>query len=237
MNTGELMVRFVVVILQFLFFTRACAIVRFGVTSSPSSVLFRSYHETAERALHSLTKDILRTKLIELPHDRPAFKVGELIEFDLFDGLIYYGDVTSFVMRNPTSACWFGNLHSSASLLHEIEGEFELSCDQKACVANLNVYSTGDEYIISPANNLPLTEEGAGIYQLSQYSREKKRSGLASQSAESFIIDHTSHLHEKASSLKKIQSSQVGTMAVDTDLILDCFVMYTPEALAKIGGR
>jgi hypothetical protein len=224
--------------------------VRFGTPSAQQLT-------QTERSLHSQTRDIMRTKLISLPDGRPAFVVGELIEFELFDGVLYFGDVTSFVMRSPTSASWFGDLRSSSSsssssstsnsvdgdsataVPSAAEGEFELSCDQKACVANLNVYSTGDEYIISPADNSPLSEDGAGTYKLSQYSKEKKRSGIAT-SSEGFVIDHN-HLHNKVSELKqersKVTTAGIETTAVDTDLILDCFVMYTPEALAKIGGR
>lgn len=232
----------------------SCHAVRFGTSLLQNAM----NKEQMDRSLHSQTRDILRTKLISLPDSRPAFLVGEVIEFELFDGVLYFGDVTSFVMRNPSSASWFGDLRSSSSPSSSsststsvdgvpvapvvAEGEFELSCDHKACVANLNVYSTGDEYIISPADNSPLSEDGAGTYQLSQYSQQKKRSGIAT-SSEGFVIDHN-HLRDKVSALKhatssstKISTSSIETTSVDTDLILDCFVMYTPEALAKIGGR
>jgi hypothetical protein len=208
------------------------AIIRFG-TPVPQHL---------DRVLHSLTRDILRTKLILLPDERPDFVIGEQIEFELFDDDIFIGDVTSFVMRSPTSASWFGNLRSSidssstspSDLSLLVEGEFELSCDEKACVANLNLFLTGDEYIIAPAEGSTLSSNGAGTYQISQYSSEKKKSGIAT-SAEGFVIDHS--LHEKAATLKKMTSSGgISTQAVDTDLILDCFVMYTPEALTKIGG-
>lgn len=224
----------------FLLFNYVYSIVRFGLNPPNNILSLNNNNKQEERHLHSIKKDIIRTRLIILPEIKPKHEINELIEFELFDNKLYIGKVENYVLNSIESISWFGSLKLSNEEdpnnenveSNFNEGSFELSCYINACVANIKLSLLNEEYIISPSSNHKIEADGTGIYELSQFSNEKKKSGLAT-STENYVIHD---LHNKVSKLKR-EKSNIETQAVDTDLILDCFVMYTPEALAKIGGR
>eukprot|EP01038_Epipyxis_sp_PR26KG_P015292 gene15292-20599_t len=136
--------------------------VRFGSSATIDDAEFRIKH----RILHSFAHDEIQSRLITLPVDRPAFSIGEIIEFELFDGEIVYGKVTQLFHRSEVNRGWHGVISTDLGGEDE-EGDFGLSCVEDSCVSNINLYSPSRTYSISAAGS-PLSKTGHGIYKLSQ---------------------------------------------------------------------
>jgi hypothetical protein len=215
--------------------------VRFGVSNS----LFK---ETVNhRELRSLVHDVSRTRTINLPSDRPVAAVGELIEFELFDDQIALGQTTDVNIRSEDDMTWIGSLRIStgnaAKDLLRDDGLFALTCVQKACSANLQIFSTKKKYRIAPANTV-LTPDGHGLYVLSEvYLPPEKRTGV---NMTAVMMAETKKQNEMLAMKKEInldagvptaRPTAAPTTKPDTDQILDLLVFYTPEARDKIYGR
>jgi len=190
-------------------------------------------------------------RFFNLPSIRPILKKGEVIEFELFDGMIALGDVKEVMMRDAESSSWTGSLRKSnggngyenvtEEALHEEDGYFGVSCVKKACVANLYIASTHTEYKISPAGS-PLSKAGEGIYALRKKSLRAKQANAgagaeAGDGLEALTVKSALSAGISSSSADLRSESMSISTVVDTDLILDIVVLYTPEALAASGGR
>lgn len=215
--------------------------VRFGVSNS-------LFEETANhRELRSLVHDVTRTRTINLPTDRPAASVGELIEFELFDNQIALGQTTDVNIRSEEDVTWIGNLRLSTGntpkdLLRD-DGLFALTCVQKACSANLQIFSSKKKYRIAPANTV-LTPDGHGLYVISEvYLPPEKKTGV---NMTAIMMAETKKQNEMLA-MKNVISVDAGvpsrkptaapTTKPDTDQILDLLVFYTPEARNNVYGR
>jgi len=222
-------------------FSLTAGIVRFG----HQSATLAAYHH---RELHSLAHEVVRERFITLPSRRPLKSVGELIEFELFDEMVLLGDVKEVMLRNDQSSSWTGQLRLStgndAEDLLRDEGYFGVSCSKQACAAHLYLYSPQAEYKISPAGT-PLSESGEGLYTISEVTLSKEKRTATNLSLHHVSERRNAQEFEKAvknnlSDKSRIEAQDIETNAattVDTDLILDIVVLYTREALAKVGGR
>ena len=207
------------------------------ISGSKSIVRFGSEglrDEFVERRLHSVARNVVRSKVILLPKVRPSLLIGELIEFELFDGEIAIGDVTQSNHHSSESTTWIGNLRLSSSAQElkflDEDGYFSLSCVKMSCSAHLYISSSKSEYKIEPSGST-LAADGSGTYSLSEIKIPKQKKSGARENPEFHILPKS-----KQSSLHI--SPDVGISAtVDTDLILDIFVMYTPQAMFTAAGR
>eukprot|EP01041_Mallomonas_annulata_P013641 gene13641-28969_t len=69
--------------------------------------------DDVKRGLQSTSEDggiLPRSRDFILPRDRPDKSVGELIEFELFDGIVMTGVVNNVIDRGDRSATWSGSL-------------------------------------------------------------------------------------------------------------------------------
>jgi hypothetical protein len=212
---------FLILAVSLLFSISEC-VVRFGNIPPPLE----------HRLLNSLTEDVIRYKTFLLPTLRPKSSVGELIEFALFDDEIYVGQVRNIYDRGSDGVTWTGELLNPEG---ELDGTFGLNCILMSCSAELNVDSSGDNYRLCPFGSA-LTADGIGTYMLKQmHPIDRKKSGLMMMKPTEkakYVINE--RVENKGNSLR---GNGISLAAVDTDLILDLLVMYSPEALAKIGGR
>eukprot|EP01038_Epipyxis_sp_PR26KG_P018210 gene18210-25617_t len=194
------------------------------------------------RSLRSAVHEEIRHKFIILPINRPQSIVGEIIEFDLFDEDIVFGVVSHVFRRSDYSFGWYGMVssvdHGTAAKSYNDDGYFELSCEHEACTASLSIYSTSKTYRIDSAG-YSLNDKGGGIYKLSEtYLAPERRTGIYSNTtldvfqADIFRQSNLNH-NLRTSFLNKDVAAVVG---VDTDLILDILVIYTPQALAGVGS-
>jgi hypothetical protein len=142
----------------------------------------RMHHH--KRQLGSLVHETLQVRLIYLPEQWPRAEEGEIIEFELFDGMVVIGRTESLAYRSEDSVGWNGDIRISTGNLAEdlqiSDGYFGLSCFEKACAANIKLYSTDQEFNIAPAG-IPLGNRGEGIYAISEISLDdSKRTGVTS---------------------------------------------------------
>lgn len=227
-------------------FSSATAIVRFG-----------TYQSTVEenpqhRQLRSLVHDVKRARVITLPESRPAVAVGELIEFELFDGKVAVGDVTNLVTRSAGEVTWMGNIRLSTGNqeadVKVNEGDFALTCVEKSCIANLQFFAANAHFRITPANTV-LDKHGHGHYALSEiHLNDEKRTGV---NVTAIMMAEAEKKKKKELSLSSIQLDAVSPSAVptvkpsaaptvqpDSDLIMDILVLFTPDAVRNnFGGR
>lgn len=201
--------------------------------------------EPHHRQLHSIVHDVKRSRVMSLPEGRPEATVGELIEFELFDGHVALADVTSVVTRGEGETSWMGRARMSSGdveqdLLRD-EGHFALTCVEKSCIANIQMYKPNVHYRITPANTV-LTAEGEGVYALSEvHLSPERKSGVN-------VTAIAMEQHKKSIIMKNNAFNSISTEAVtpsasptskpDTDLIMDILVFYTPQSvLSNFGGR
>jgi hypothetical protein len=198
------------------------------------------------RQLGSLIHETLQIRLIYLPEQWPHAEEGEIIEFELFDGVIALGRTEALEYRSEDSVGWNGDIRISTGNIEEdlktSDGYFGLSCFEKACVANIKIYSTDQEFNIAPSG-IPLGDRGEGIYAISEiYLENSKRTGVTS--AHFIHSNHTSTsanpLHHSMNSMLRGnlrgRDSPVNVEAVDTDNIVDILVLYTPQAVSNYAG-
>ena len=220
--------------------------VRFGENVVPDLNL--------QRNLRQESHDAKRVKAILLPSERPELKVGEIIEFELFDDNIVKAKVTAYVYHGIDSSSWLGDIVNSVDETKP-EGSFSLSCEEKACVAGIVVYSPVAEYNIGPLFNSVVSNEGDGVYQLMELDLTKKKVSGSNINLMSYqnntpailnldeprpVFRSTSH-KRKLLDLNRVRGrSHIGTedLPLNVDiptLIVDCLFYYTPSALARVG--
>ena len=222
--------------------------------------------ETFGRDLKEPSYDAKRVKAIMLPSERPELKIGEIIEFELFEDNVVKTIVTAFVYHGMDSCTWTGEIVNDADEKIPL-GVFSLSCEQKACVAEILVYSPVAEYFIGPLLNSVVSSDGDGVYQLMELDLTKKKvsgtKGMSSQNdslpsvlnldkpQSTFWGHHSSDSSSVISEVNKRQlldqnllrhRSHIVTedlpLNVDIpDLIVDCLFYFTPAALTRVGGR
>lgn len=191
------------------------------------------------RSLGSMAHETLRTKLVYLPDDLPRIAFGEIIGFDLFDDVQVVGRVDHVMHRNEDSVSWTGDIKTVSSMEdaalpfpEEAEGHFGLTCHMEYCVANIVVYTTNQEFLLSPSA-IPPTG-GKLIFTVSEIKLSSQvRTGVTSE----HFRHSTTEDDLKPGNLRTASSmSQIKTAAVDTDLIMDVIVLYTPQAVTKYAG-
>jgi len=183
----------------------------------------------AERRLHSVGRDVVRSKVILLPSVRPSLDIGEFIEFELFDGKVIIGDVTQSNHHNLESLSWIGNLRHNR---YETEdGFFSLSCVKSSCSAHLYISSSKSEFKIEPSGEI-LSADGSGTYLMSEIAIPKQKKSGTLVNPQFHSIPNTFD----ESPLMEISPDIGITTTVDTDLIIDIFVMYTPQAMRTASG-
>jgi hypothetical protein len=198
-----------------------------------------------KRQLGSLIHETLQTRLIYLPEQWPPAEEEEIIEFELFDGMIAIGRTEALEYRSEDSVGWNGDIRISTGNLEEdlkiSDGYFGLSCFEKACVANIKIYSTDQEFNMAPSD-IPLDGHGEGVYAISEiYLEDSKRTGVTK--AHVIHANHTSssanpHHHSMNSVVKgnlRGEAPSITTQAV-VDNIVDILVMYTPQAVTTYAG-
>jgi hypothetical protein len=194
------------------------------------------------RRLGSLIHETIRTRLIYLPEVWPKAEEGELIEFELFDGMVVIGRAEIVMVRGDDSVGWNGDIRISTGNLEDdmkkSDGYFGLSCLGKSCVANIQIYSTDQEFHISPSG-IPLEDDGGGIYAISEVSLDPARkTGVTSNHViHSNTAEQPHHGNHVRGSINGMYAG-VSSQAVDSDHIVDILAIYTPEAVtAYAGGR
>jgi hypothetical protein len=201
-------------------------LVRYGDVISSAS-------NGTRKLLHKLDlKNYARSKNIYLSSNRPLTEFGEEIEFHLFDGHVVKGIVNHIVNRGGVTATWSGALESvnATKKMDSSHDWFTLSCHMDACVAHLVLESTSQNYIIHPTVGAELTPSGAGQYSLSEIGNPLPTGTFVEKSHLKNYIP--AHIHEQ----QNMMTDSVA-VAVDTDLIVDIGVIYTPQALASLGNR
>ena len=223
----------------------AVSAVRFGSISPP---------EPSSRVLHSRVHEKIRSRAILLPDERPKMQIGELIEFDLFEDVFVTGRVNDVVHRDTESATWVGDIVQSIPTEDVTgsqfipNGQFAISCVEKSCSAHISIDHPNSEFTISPKQGGELTPDGSGVYEVTELNPDEAKSSghkamMGSSTKNRYVIDADRIEEEAADAAKRNKASMgsstvnAGVVSVDTDLILDIFAMYTPEALAEIGGR
>jgi hypothetical protein len=207
---------------------------------------YRMHHQ--KRQLGSLVHETLQIRLIYLPEQWPHPEEGELIEFELFDGMVVIGRTEALAYRSEDSVGWNGDIRISTGNLEDdlkiSDGYFGLSCFEKACVANIKIYSTDQEFNIAPSG-IPLGDCGDGIYAISEiYLDESRRTGVTSahvihaNHTSSSSAPHHSTIHMMSANLRGpgLSVSDTSAPPVDTDDIVDILVLYTPQAVSKYAG-
>ena len=233
--------------------------IRFGGDEVPAD-------GTLERDLREEAHDVKRVKAIMLPSERPELKIGEIIEFELFDDNIITATVNAYDYRGMDSATWIGNILNKSDETISM-GFFSLSCEEKACVGKIVVYSPVAEYSIGPLMNSVVSSDGDGIYQLSELDLTKKKISGTNMGMMTSLINNSAVLNmdkpqsifwgHHSSDSSSVNSthvrqlldrnivrgrSHIGTEDLPPDvdipnLIVDCLFYYTSGALAKVGGR
>eukprot|EP01038_Epipyxis_sp_PR26KG_P014067 gene14067-18870_t len=207
------------------------SIVRFGANMDATT-------EEESNSLKSVVHTEIRSKIIKLPSERPNLNVGELIEFELFDGEVVFAKASHVFRRFEHSAGWFGKI---MFVYDESDGPddgyFELSCEYEACVAVISIYSTKKIYRID-AGGYSLNERGGGIYKLTEnFLSPDRRSGILNRTTldvfEADVLRTSPNNFNLRSSLTDKDLTVAG---VDIDLILDLLVIYTPQALSDAGS-
>jgi hypothetical protein len=218
--------------------------VRFGSLSVEVNEEDLLHHH---RQLKSNIHESLQTRLIYLPEQWPHVEEGEIIEFELFDGIVAIGRTESLAYRSESSVGWNGDIRiSTGRLMDDLkisDGYFGLSCFQKACVANIQIYSTNQEFNIAPSG-IPLSENGEGIYAISEVALDNlKRTGTTSKHhlvGSNYSISSSSAHHLDHSNLRGVPLASkrptINIQFVDTDNIVDLLVLYTAEATGYNAG-
>jgi hypothetical protein len=202
--------------------------------------------ETHHRQLHSIVHDVKRFRVMSLPEGRPEPAVGELIEFELFDGHVALADVTSVVTRGVGETSWMGRARMSSGevekdLLRD-EGHFALTCVEKSCIANIQMYKPNVHYRITPANTV-LTSEGEGMYALTEVHLSPERKSGVNVTAIAMeqrrkVMENRQLKTQSSVITEAVSPTPAPTTKPDTDLIMDILVFYTPRSLASnFGGR
>eukprot|EP01041_Mallomonas_annulata_P010918 gene10918-22787_t len=226
----------ILVVQIIIFFAEISAIVKFGTSSTGFHV------EGGKRGLQGTTENrpVLSGDFI-LPRDRPDKSVGELVEFELFDGKVITGIVNNVIDRGERSATWSGSLivgHDQSSAFVSPTDWFTLSCHDDACSGNLMLESIGKRYVMKPALSTSIQTNGEVVYSISE-AYSVKQSGV---NVNPWVINKPNKLSNndgiEASSSLSSKVAQEANMAtsVDKDLIVDIGVMYTPQALADMGN-
>jgi len=203
--------------------------IRFGNPSLKSAAVERRLR-TSDRAVKTGWDNSIRTRNIALPIGRPERKVGEKLEFELFDGVLVSGTVTRVVDRGVRGATWSGSVKpcNQANETNTFEDRFTLTCYMDACSAHIVLESSNTRYVIKPAIGTTLSSSGEGVYRLSEVG-DNPVSGTRKDDIEP-IVDK----HDKASPMKAMSQLQ-SAATVDQDLIIDIGVLYTPESMAVMG--
>lgn len=201
------------------------------------------------RNLRSLVHEVKRSRVITLPQDRPNAAVGELIEFELFDGNVAIADVTNIVTREQGEVTWLGGVRMSTGdiskdLLND-GGHFALTCVKASCIANIQIYSPSKQYRITPANT-QLTEDGEGYYLVSEVILDPERktgvdmAQIMLNEKNKLALKESSYVvqTDAVTSSPSFRPTARPTARPDTDLIMDILVLYTPQAVTNnYGGR
>lgn len=218
-----------------------------GVRFGSNNIKTQDDSSKNHRQLHSLVHEEVRSRKFMLPLDRPAREKGEIVEFELFDGEIVHGEVSHVFHHGDTSTSWHGVIiehNTENSKLHahikskEI-GHFGLSCVKSACTAEIQIYTSNKQFMIDSSGE-PLNEEGHGIYKISEVNLQKdRRSGTLKESMVTELArvrapEELENAKENHNLRPNLQSNSM-KLLVDTDLIHDILVIYTPEALALAG--
>jgi hypothetical protein len=188
--------------------------------------------------------------VITLPQDRPSATVGELIEFELFDGNVAIADVQNIVSRGEGGeVTWLGSVRMSTGDmekdLRNEGGHFALTCVQSSCIANLQFYSPSEHYRITPANT-QLTADGDGYYLVSEVHLDPERktgvnmTAIMMREKNKLTLKQSSYVvqTEAVTSAPSFRPTARPTSGPDIDLIMDILVLYTPQAVTNnYGGR
>ena len=236
--------RFIVIFFVLVIPVSTAKLVRFGSKSIPDDHPHANLLIPGHRYLHSPAHEVVNAKQILLPSARPDNTKGFQLEFELFNGEVALGVVTSFTSRGENITSWTGTLRvSSGNLANDLkvdDGFSTLSCAGLACTANLHIASTDSEYAITPAGT-PLTEEGEGVYELCQIvvPLEKKSKAVPPPNPKHSNMQMAGNANGMllGNALQAQIETTTAAAAVDQDLIYDLLVMYTREALAQYGGR
>jgi hypothetical protein len=198
-----------------------------------------------KRQLGSLIHETVQSRLIYLPEEWPHLEEGEVIEFELFDGMVAIGRTEALTYRSEDSVGWNGDIRISTGNLEEdlktSDGYFGLSCFEKACVANIKVYSTDQEFNIAPSG-IPLDEAGKGVYAVSEITLDpSKRTGVTHAHVIHSVNQSTTskaHNHLRGSEEKGNNNNlpSITTLVTDIDNIVDILVFYTPQAVSTYAG-
>jgi hypothetical protein len=190
------------------------------------------------RRLGSLIHETLRSRLVYLPSIRPLSVDGEIIEFELFDGVVVIAKTNLLMVHDEDSAGWTGDVRISTENLEEdlrvSDGYFGLSCYKKSCVAHIQIYSTNQEFHLSPSG-IPLDEQGDGIYSISETKLDpNRRTGVTP----AHVIHGDHSRNHVVGSLRGPKVTNIVSQVVVDDHIIDILVIYTPEAVINhAGGR
>ena len=165
-----------------------------------------------------------------LPSERPSSSIGEIIEFELLDGKVAFGTVNQVHHRDFNDVTWFGTLSLGSahpSYIDTSEDVFILSCHKHSCSATLDFESISEYYKIEPSPE----PDNEGLHSLSNYDK----SSLAG-SMKMITEDEALKLNVTKPHMPRMNAmNMMASATVDTDLIVDIGVIYTPQAKAVKG--
>eukprot|EP01036_Dinobryon_divergens_P034662 gene34662-44818_t len=169
-------------------------------------------------------KHIIRSREFLLPVQNISYSETDRVDFNLFDGEIISGIVEQCFYRGIDDASWTGSVYAGSTSDDSI-GHFSLTCLENSCVGHINLWTTGEEYIIKPVIR-------NGTVSLMKVNKEFMR-----VSKPVYPTDEVQQLLHKSKMDTNLRGAATAVaVAVDTDLILDICMLYTNEALADFSG-
>jgi len=187
--------------------------IRFGTPLSDDSHL-------PSTELHLMDEEIQRAREFTIPKGRPERRLGEEIEFQLFDEEVVIGTVSRIFDRGANGGItWSGNVMctNSADRADTSFDHFTLTCVHNDCVARISIESKRAVFEMGPSPNRDTSARS--MHTISKVDR-KLRTGSGPEHRVSSSIHDMVEMFEKP----------------DQDQILDMGVLYTPESLERLGG-
>ena len=56
----------------------------------------------------------------------------------------------NYISRGIEDASWTGSIYTNDNISNGSIGHFSLACFEESCVAQISLWTTGDEYVIKP---------------------------------------------------------------------------------------
>eukprot|EP01036_Dinobryon_divergens_P035151 gene35151-45504_t len=172
-------------------------------------------------------KHIIRSREYLLPAQNILYSEDDRVDFNLFDGEIISGVVEQCYYRGIDDASWTGSVFAG-STSDDSTGYFSLTCLKNSCIGHINLWTTGEEYVIKPGIR-------NGAVSLMKVNKQFMRASKPVYPTDELQQQQLPHKSKMDTNLRGAAAA-VASVAMDTDLILDICMLYTNEALADFSG-